>query len=252
MPRYKLTIEYDGGPFVGWQRQPRDLSVQQAIEEAVTGFCGEVVSVHGAGRTDAGVHARGQVAHIDLQKDWPALKVREAINFHLKPLPVAILDVELVADDFESRFDATRRHYLYRILNRRAPLTFDRGTAWHVQKPLDIEAMQAGGQYLIGKHDFTTFRAVMCQAKSPIRTLDFLEVHRRENNVIEVKINALSFLHNQVRSIVGSLELVGRGKWSPSDMGVALAAKNRAACGTVAPAHGLYLIRVEYPKTQSR
>lgn len=247
MPRYKLTIEYDGGEFVGWQRQPKDLSVQQAIEDAITGFCGEQAVVYGAGRTDAGVHAMGQVAHVDLDKDWPELKVREAINFHLKPLRIAIIDVEQVPDSFEARFMATRRHYLYRILNRRAPLTFDRGTAWHVQKPLDVEAMQAGGQQLLGKHDFTTFRAMMCQANSPVRTLDVVEVSRN-GDLIEVRVNALSFLHNQVRSIVGSLELVGRGKWVPDDMGAALAARDRAACGTVAPAHGLYLTQVEYPK----
>lgn len=248
MPRYKLTIEYDGSGFVGWQRQPKDLSVQQAIEDAITGFCGEQAVVYGAGRTDAGVHASGQVAHVDLRQDWPAFKVREATNFYLKPLKIAITDVIEVGNSFEARFSAMRRHYRYRILNRRAPLTFDRGTAWHVQKPLDVAAMQAGGQQLLGKHDFTTFRAMMCQAKSPVRTLDVVEVSRR-GDLIEIEVNALSFLHNQVRSIVGSLELVGRGKWSPDDVGAALAAQDRAACGTVAPAHGLYLTRVEYPKT---
>lgn len=251
MARFKLTIEYDGTNFVGWQRQNKGTSVQQSIEEAILKFCGQDVRVHGAGRTDAGVHARGQVAHIDLAQEWAAQRVREAINFHLKPARIAIVEVEAVADAFEARFSATMRHYVYRIIDRRAPLALDGAHAWHVLSRLDEGAMHEGAQYLIGKHDFTTFRASLCQAKSPIRSIETITV-TRDGDELQVRVSALSFLHNQVRSIVGSLALVGRGKWAPAEMGAALAACERARCGPVAPALGLYLTQVEYPKIPSQ
>jgi tRNA pseudouridine38-40 synthase len=245
MPRYKLSIEYDGAPFVGWQAQANGRAVQQALSEAILKFCGERVTVHGAGRTDAGVHALGQVAHIDLAKDWDPDTVREAINQHLKPEPVAILSADLAADDFDARFSARKRQYRYRIVNRRAPLTLERGHAWRVPVPLDADAMNEAAHALVGKHDFTTFRAAECQAKSPVKTLDALAV-TREGEEIRIAASARSFLHHQVRSIAGTLKLVGEGKWSRKHVAEALAARDRAACGPVAPAHGLYLIAVDY------
>ncbi len=246
MPRYALTIEYDGGPFVGWQRQANGLSVQQRLEEAVAAINGARAIVHGAGRTDAGVHALGQVAHIDMARVWRADKLRDALNAHLKPAAVAVIAARAVDDDFEARFSAIRRHYRYIIDNRRAPLALTLGRAWHVKWPLDAEAMHAAAQHLVGRHDFTTFRASECQANSPVRTLERLDV-RRIGARIEIEVSARSFLHNQVRSMAGSLEHVGSGKWQAEDLADALAAKDRTRCGQVAPPQGLYLVAVDYP-----
>jgi tRNA pseudouridine38-40 synthase len=245
MPRYKLTIEYDGTPFAGWQWQDDAPSVQRALTDAITAFCGHDVKVTGAGRTDAGVHALGQVAHVDLAKDWRADRVRDAVNAHLRPHPVAVLSAEKAADGFDARFSAKKRHYFYRIVNRRPDLALERERAWRVPRRLDVEAMHAAAQRLIGKHDFTTFRSTECQAKSPMKTLDLLDVTRAGDEV-HINTSARSFLHNQVRSMVGSLVLVGDGKWSADDLGAALAARNRAACAPVAPPEGLYLVRVDY------
>ncbi|MFO1184612.1 MAG: tRNA pseudouridine(38-40) synthase TruA [Bauldia sp.] len=245
MPRYKLTIEYDGTPFVGWQRQANGLSVQQAIEEAFLAFSGEAVSVSGAGRTDAGVHALGQVAHAELQRDLPAATVARALNALLRPHPIAVIWAETVGEDFDARFSATARHYRYRILNRAAPPALDANRVWPVRHAIDIEAMRAGAQHLIGRHDFTTFRAAECQAKSPLRTLDRLDIER-SGDLVTVEASARSFLHSQVRSMVGSLVKVGTGKWPASRIAEALAAKDRAACGPLAPPAGLYLLRVDY------
>jgi len=245
MKRYKITIEYDGGPFVGWQMQANGASVQAALAAAIRAFSGEAVEVRGAGRTDAGVHARGQVAHFDLAKAMRPDQIREAINHHLKPAPVAVLACEAVAADFDARFSATRREYEYILINRRAPLTLDAGRAWRVPPPLDAQAMHDAAQVLTGKHDFTTFRSVQCQARSPVKTLDWLEVMRAGER-ITIHASARSFLHHQVRSIVGSLKLVGEGKWSRDDLEAALEAQKRSACGPVAPACGLYLVSVGY------
>ena len=245
MPRYKITIEYDGTPFVGWQRQDNGASVQGAIERAIAGFTGEAVTLKGAGRTDAGVHATGQVAHFDLSRDWPVDTVRDAINHHLKPDPVAVITAEQAPDDFDARFSATRRHYLYRILDRRAPPVLDRDRVWWVARELDWRAMHWAAQALVGNHDFTTFRAAACQSNSPQKTLDRLDV-RYQNDCVEIRASARSFLHNQVRSMVGSLKLVGEGKWSEADLRAALEARDRTACGPVAPAAGLYLTKVDY------
>jgi tRNA pseudouridine38-40 synthase len=245
MPRYKLTIEYDGRPFVGWQRQANGPSVQWALEEAVKAFCGETVVVKGAGRTDAGVHARGQVAHLDLARDWPTDTVRDALNAHLQPAPVAVLAAERVPDDFDARFSAVRRHYLYRLSERRAPLALDAGRVWRVGIALDAAAMHAAAQALVGKHDFTTFRSAECQSKSPIKTLDRLDVARVDGEVV-VRASARSFLHNQVRSMVGTLKKVGEGKWPVAAVAEALAARDRARSGPVAPPDGLYLVAVDY------
>ena len=245
MPRYKLVIEYDGAPFVGWQVQDNGVSVQAAFEAAVAAFCGESVSVRGAGRTDAGVHALGQVAHLDLTREWDADTVRDAINAHLKPHPIAVLSAEIVAATFDARFSALKRHYLYRIVNRRAPLALEAARAWRVARPLDAEAMHTAAQNLVGRHDFTTFRAAECQAKSPVKTLDRLDVERSGEHV-RIHASARSFLHHQVRSMVGSLALVGEGKWSPDDLARALESRNRKACGPVAPPDGLYLVGVDY------
>lgn len=246
MPRYKLTLEYDGTPFVGWQRQAQDMSVQQALEEAILAFCGEDVRTQTAGRTDAGVHALGQVAHVDLEKHWDPFRVSEALNYHLKPYPVAIIDCVEVGGDFEARFSATARHYEYRILNRRARPALDADRVWQVSVPLDADAMHAAAQTLLGKHDFTTFRAAECQADSPIRTLDRLEVSR-EGDVVVIRASARSFLHHQVRSLTGSLKLVGEGKWPVEGLRAALDARDRSRCGALAPASGLYLVSVDYP-----
>lgn len=245
MPRYRITLEYDGTPFSGWQTQPTGDAVQDAVTVAIERFAQERVSVRAAGRTDAGVHALGQVAHFDLGKAWEPFRVREAINFHLKPAPVAVIDCVEVADDFDARFSASARHYLYRILTRRAPPVLDRHRVWHVPRPLDADAMHEAAGALVGLHDFTTFRAVQCQANSPVRTLARLDV-ARVGEEIHVTASARSFLHNQVRSMVGSLKLVGEGKWQPRDLQKALEAQDRAACGPVAPASGLYLVRVDY------
>ncbi len=245
MPRYKLTIEYDGSPFVGWQVQDNGPSVQGMLAAAVEAFCGEKVSVHGAGRTDAGVHALGQVGHVDLAKDWDDDTVRDALNAHLRPHPIAVIAAEHVTDTFDARFSAVRRHYLYRIVNRRADLALERGRAWRIPKPLDSAAMHAAAQRLVGRHDFTTFRSAECQAKSPVKTLDQLDVHR-SNDDIHVAASARSFLHSQVRSMVGSLALVGEGKWTADDVSLALCKRDRTACAPVAPPDGLYLTRVDY------
>ena len=251
VPRYKLTVEYDGGPFVGWQRQTNGPSVQQAIEEAISGFSGETVRLTVAGRTDAGVHALAQVAHCDLARDWPADKVRDAINHFLQPAPVAIRTVDPVPDDFDARFSAVRRQYLYRIVNRRARLALDAGRALHEPRALDAAIMHAAAQVLVGHHDFTSFRATECQAKSPVRTLDRLDIARSGEGVT-VTAGARSFLHHQVRNMVGTLLLVGLGKWQPRDVKAALDARDRSAAGPTAPAHGLYLARVDYPEPVSR
>ncbi len=243
--RYRLTLEYDGGPFAGWQRQENGPSVQAALEEAVFKLSSERVTVTGAGRTDAGVHARGQVAHFDLEKDFPADTVRDALNYHLKPDPIAVLDAQIAPPDFHARFSATARHYLYRIVCRRAPLALARGHAWHVVRDLDAAAMHDAAQTLIGCHDFTTFRASECQAKSPVKTLDRLDV-ARNGDEIRIEASARSFLHHQVRSMVGTLKLVGEGKWTTADVSRALKACDRTQCGTVAPPDGLYLVRVDY------
>jgi tRNA pseudouridine38-40 synthase len=245
MPRYKLTLEYDGAPFAGWQIQADQLTVQGVLTAAIEALSGEKILVQGAGRTDAGVHAVAQVAHVDLARDWDIDTVRDALNAHLRPHPVAILKAERVADDFNARTSAIRRHYLYRIVNRRADLTLEAGRAWRVPRPLDADAMHKAAQRLVGKHDFTTFRSTECQAKSPVKTLDILSVARNGEQVT-VSAVARSFLHNQVRSMVGSLEAVGEGKWSADDLSRALAACDRTACGPVAPPDGLYLMRVEY------
>jgi len=245
MPRYKLTIEYDGAPFRGWQIQADGLTVQGVLTDAIAALAGEKTLVQGAGRTDAGVHARGQVAHVDLAREWETDTIRDALNAHLRPHPVAVLLAERAGDDFNARTSAIKRHYLYRILNRRPDLTLDLGHAWRIPRPLDERAMHAAAQRLIGKHDFTTFRSTECQAKSPEKTLDRLDVSRVGDEV-HVTAVARSFLHNQVRSLVGSLKLVGEGKWTARDLEAALAAKDRAHCGPVAPAHGLYLVKVDY------
>jgi tRNA pseudouridine38-40 synthase len=245
MPRYKIIIEYDGAPFVGWQIQDNGPSVQGAIMAAIAAFSGEEVLPQGAGRTDAGVHALGQVAHFDLATERDTDTVRDALNAHLRPQPVAILAAEKVPDDFDARRSARRRHYLYRIANRRPDLVLERGRAWRVGRRLDEAAMHAAAQRLVGHHDFTTFRSTECQAKSPEKTLDRLDVSRVGD---ELHINAVarSFLHNQVRSMVGSLALVGEGKWNAADLSRALDARDRAACGPVAPPDGLYLVKVDY------
>jgi tRNA pseudouridine38-40 synthase len=248
MPRYKLTIEYDGAPFSGWQVQADRLTVQGALMAAVTALTGETTPVQGAGRTDAGVHARGQVAHIDLTRAWETDTIRDGLNAHLRPHPVAVLKAEQVADDFNARMSAVKRHYLYRIVNRRPDLTFDLKYAWRVARPLDAAAMHAAAQRLTGKHDFTTFRSTECQAASPVKTLDQLDV-KRDGEEVHVLASARSFLHNQVRSMVGSLVntgLRGPGAWSADDLSHALAARDRTACGQVAPPDGLYLMRVDY------
>ena len=245
MPRYRLIIEYDGTPFVGWQRQDNGPSVQGALEEAIFKMTGETVTVTGAGRTDAGVHALGQVAHFDLVKQPEPDKIRDALNHFVRPAPIAVLDCTPAAPEFHARFSATGRHYLYRIVCRRAPLALERGRAWHVVHDLDAEAMHAAAQSLIGRHDFTTFRAAECQAKSPVKTLDRLSV-RRALDEIDVEASARSFLHHPVRSIVGTLKLVGEGKWRVREVAEALKACDRARCGPVAPPDGLHLVRVDY------
>ncbi len=246
MARYKLLIEYDGKDYAGWQRQKNAPSIQQALEEAVVAFCGEVATVQGAGRTDAGVHAIGMIAHVDIEKPTNAATVQDALNFHLSPAPVSILDVHAVSDEFHARFSCVARHYVYKIINRRAPLSLDAGRAWRIGTPLDDKAMHKAAQYLKGKHDFTTFRASICQAQSPVKTLDFIEV-QRNGALIEMRCHAPSFLHNQVRSFAGSLIEVGKGRWAPDKIRQILSAKQRSACGQVAPPDGLYFVQADYP-----
>ncbi|MEL6287566.1 MAG: tRNA pseudouridine(38-40) synthase TruA [Pseudomonadota bacterium] len=245
MPRYKLTIEYDGTPFFGWQVQEDAPSVQGRLRAALADFCGEAVLPYGAGRTDRGVHATGQVAHIDLTRSFPPFVIRNALNNHLAPEPISILTVEEVDAQFDARFSAVQRHYVYRISNRPAFLALDRHRAWYVPQPLDDEAMHDAGQSLLGRHDFTTFRSARCQARSPVKRIDTITV-QRDGHVINVSVSAPSFMHHQVRSIVGSLRLVGEGKWSRSDLEEALAARDRTRCGPVAVAAGLYFTRVDY------
>ena len=243
--RYRLTLEYDGSDFVGWQRQDNGRSIQQSIEEAIERFSGESVRVFGAGRTDAGVHALGQVAHFDLAKTTDAETVANALNAHLRPDPIAVLAAEAVDQDFDARISARMRAYEYLIVNRRAPLTVRHSRAWHVARPLDAAAMYEAAQTLVGNHDFSTFRANHCQAKSPVKTLDTLDVERMDDE-IRVFARARSFLHHQVRNMVGTLELVGAGKWTADDVSVALAACDRRHGGPTAPADGLYLVAVGY------
>jgi tRNA pseudouridine38-40 synthase len=246
MPRYRLVIEYDGTPFTGWQVQANGLSVQQVVEEAIARFSGERVRIHCAGRTDSGVHATHQVVHVDLTKDWPTETVRNATNAHMKDLPVAVLTAAHVPEGFHARTSAIKRHYVYRILNRRAPAALALNRVWHVPWPLDADMMHAAAQLLLGRHDFTTFRASECQANSPIRTLDRLDVER-DGEDIRIYASARSFLHHQVRSIVGTLERVGSGRWQVDHVREALEARDRTRCGPMAPSAGLYLIGVDYP-----
>jgi tRNA pseudouridine38-40 synthase len=245
MPRYKLTIEYNGAAFYGWQIQLRENTIQGVLTDAIARINGEPAMVQGAGRTDAGVHALGQVAHVDLLREWDPFVLRNAINAGVRPHKVCVLEAEPVPDSFNARFSGSKRHYLYRILNRRAPPTLDLGQVWFVPVDLDAEAMHNAAQILVGHHDFTTFRSTQCQAQSPLRTLDRLDVSRI-GEFIEVRTESRSFLHNQVRSMVGSLKFVGEGKWQTSDLKTALDAKDRTACGAVAPPEGLYLVRVDY------
>ena len=243
--RYKLTLEYDGTRFKGWQIQATDKTVQGVLTDAIARINGEPAMVQGAGRTDSGVHALGQVAHVDLKREWDTFELRNAINAGVRPHRVSVLAAEPVGDDFNARFSGTKRHYLYRILNRRAPPTLDLGQVWFVPVELDVKAMHGAAQLLLGHHDFTTFRASECQANSPMRTLDQLDVARVGEH-IEIRTASRSFLHNQVRSMVGSLKFVGEGKWTAADLRAALDAADRKACGAVAPPEGLYLMRVDY------
>lgn len=247
MPRYKLTIEYDGSPYVGWQRQKNGYAVQEAVEKAIAAFSKQKVSLQVAGRTDTGVHAMGQIAHADLDRDWDAVRVREAINAYLvlDEERIAIVDVQRVEDDFHARFSAQARHYLYRIHNRPAPLTFDHRRAWWCKRTLDVAAMNDAADALLGSHDFTTFRAAQCQAKSPVKTLDRLEFSR-DGEIVEALVSARSFLHNQVRSMVGTLKLVGEGRWTKDDVIRVRDARDHQKCGALAPPHGLYLLKVDY------
>ena len=245
MPRYRVMLEYDGGPFAGWQRQDNGPSIQSSLEEAIFKLSGERVTVTGAGRTDAGVHARGQVAHFDLVKEFSGDTIRDALNAHLRPAPIVVLEGAVAAPDFHARFSAIGRHYEYRILCRRAPPALERGHVWHVPRALDAEAMQRAAQAFIGQHDFTTFRSSECQAKSPVKTLDRFDVSTQGDELV-FYTRARSFLHHQVRSMVGTLKLVGEGKWRVADVARALEARDRTQCGTVAPPEGLTLLKVDY------
>lgn len=247
MPRYKLVVEYDGSLFHGWQRQSNGPSIQEALEDALFKFCGERATVFGAGRTDAGVHAWGQVAHVDLARNVDPDTMRKAVTFHMKPAAIAVLSAERAADDFHARFSAIERAYLYRIVNRSAPLALERHRAWHVFQPLDTGRMHEAAQFLLGRHDFTTFRASNCQANSPVKTLDALDV-MRDGNEIRIVARARSFLHHQVRNMVGSLKLVGEGRWSAADLRAAFEARDRTQGGPTAPPEGLYLTGVKYPE----
>lgn len=245
MHRYKLTIEYNGADYYGWQIQDHGKTVQGQIEAALAKFTKQQPRVNGSGRTDSGVHALAQVAHIDLDTAWEPQKIREAVNFHLKSDTISVVEVAAIDAEFDARFSAVERHYIYRIINRRAPLALDQGLAWHVKTPLDVKAMQQAAQYLLGLHDFTTFRSVHCQAKSPVKTINQIQV-TAIGDTIEITVSARSFMHNQVRSFVGSLKNVGEGRWPPQQMQVALQAKDRHQCGEVAPAQGLYLAQIDY------
>jgi len=248
MPRFRMIVEYDGTSYVGWQKQDNGHSVQAALQNAIQSLTGETVSIRGAGRTDSGVHAMGQVIHADISREWKPFKLRNALNAHLMMANerVAVIDVQQVSDDFDARFSAVKRHYLYRIINRPSPLAVEAGRAWWVPKPLDHEAMHAAAQMLVGHHDFTTFRSAHCQAKSPVRTLDRLDV-TRTGDLIEIRASAQSFLHNQIRSFAGTLKLAGEAKMSPDDVRRALEARDRKECGPVAPPEGLYFMKVDYP-----
>ena len=249
MPRYALKIEYDGAPFVGWQRQQSQVSVQGSIEKALSNLENKEHTIAGAGRTDAGVHAKCQVAHCDLEKEWEPFRLSEALNFHLRPLPIAVIDCALVDKDWHARFSALERKYLFRLLVRRAPSTHEAGLVWQIGHSLDLSKMVEASKYLVGKHDFTTFRSSMCQAKSPTKTLDEIKIDRIEGwsgDEFRFQLRARSFLHNQVRSFVGTLERVGAGSWNPVDVKKALESKDRSACGPVSPPHGLYLTDVVY------
>ncbi|MDX2287333.1 MAG: tRNA pseudouridine(38-40) synthase TruA [Hyphomicrobiaceae bacterium] len=245
MPRYRITIEYDGSPFVGWQSQAYGASVQDTLEAAIRATTGEAIRTRAAGRTDAGVHALGQVAHFDLARTWDPFRLREALNQHVRPRPVAVIDCAEVPTTFDARFSALRRHYLYRILNRRAPPALSKNRVWWVPHALDAAQMAEAARVLVGHHDFTTFRATACQAASPVKTLDRFDVSQRGDE-IAFEVAARSFLHNQVRSMVGTLKLVGAGRWAVADVQRALLAKDRTACGLVAPPDGLYLTKVDY------
>lgn len=246
MTRWRLTIEYDGGPFMGWQRQDHGPSVQQSLEEALERMTGERAAVTAAGRTDAGVHALAMSTHADVARPLTPHRLREGLNALVRPLPISVLEVAEAADDWHARFSCTGRRYLYRILNRRAPPALNAGKVWHVAVPLDVAAMREGAAHLIGRHDFTTFRSAHCQSDSPVKTLDRLEVSR-VGEEIHIKAAARSFLHHQVRSMVGCLALVGRGQWAPEDVRTALEARDRAALGLNAPPHGLYFVEASYP-----
>jgi len=251
MPRYALNIEYDGLPFCGWQKQPNVPSVQGCIEAALRVLEPACEGIQGAGRTDTGVHATGQVAHVDMVQDWDPFRLSQAVNFHMKPLPVVIVDAARVADDFHARFSAIERRYLFRMVQRRAPMTFDKGEVWRVSYPIDPDAMQEGANYLLGEHDFTTFRSTSCQGLSPVKTLDELRIETLEySGGIEYRfhVRARSFLHNQVRSFVGTLERVGAGAWEPAHVKQVLESLDRTECGPVCPPHGLYLAQVTYPE----
>lgn len=246
MTRWRLTIEYDGGPFMGWQRQEHGPSVQQTIEQAIHRMTGELATVHAAGRTDAGVHALAMAAHVEIERGLTEHRLREGLNALVRPHPISVLEVERVAEDWHARFSCVGRRYLYRILNRRAPPALDSGRVWHIAVPLELSAMQEGAATLVGRHDFTTFRSAQCQSESPVKTLDALEVSR-VGEEIYVRAAARSFLHHQVRSMVGCLALVGRGQWRPADIRKALEARDRATLGLNAPPHGLYFVEAVYP-----
>lgn len=246
MTRWRLTIEYDGSPFMGWQRQDHGPSVQQTLEEALQQMTGEEAQFIAAGRTDAGVHALAMTAHVDIERELTPHRLREGLNALVRPHPISVLDVETVADDWHARFSCIGRRYVYRILNRRAPAALDSGRVWHIAVPLELATMREGAAHLIGRHDFTTFRSAQCQSDSPVKTLERLEVSKVDDE-IQVSAAARSFLHHQVRSMVGCLAMVGRGQWQPEDMRKALEARDRAALGFNAPPHGLYFVEASYP-----